>query len=280
MKKILTVIFLFASMAGFSQRVKYERGEMVIQGKVRADSLYSLDRNGDTVNHQQPTELGMGLAFVDGKLLIDTSDSEFKSALQVFVELYGTGGGGGGGIQPSDTAAMLAGYTRVARFLDSISTLRTLANTKISNANLNVGYSGTQVTIISDNGTDAQIDGPTSSNSGVFTAALYNYFFTIGSATWGTGNVSVSALNQKHNITISSSGGRTLAFSFLDAGEVIAMHIDNTSGGTITLTLPSNSYVQNPTTGEYTSAASVTVITGKSSLYLSKYDGTNYWFVY
>lgn len=296
MKKILALLICLSSLAAIAQPKKViSNGRIAMKTKLVVDSLYIVTSSGDTINVAESVNLGFGLAFEDGELVLDSADADLKA----FIAAYGGGeGGGGSGIQPSDTAAMLAGYTRVNRFLDSlsnhwtailnrvtstrftdsISTLRTLANTKIQT--ISAGYSGTKLTVIGSNGSSAEFDGPTSSNAGVFTSALYNYFFTVGSATWGAGIVSVSALNQKHNITISSSGGRTLAFAFLDAGEVIAMHIDNTSGGTITLTLPTNSFVQNPTTGEYTSAASVSIVTGKSSLYLSRYDGTDYWFVY
>jgi hypothetical protein len=79
------------------------------------------------------------------------------------------------------------------------------------------------------------------------------------------------------DVTFTSSGGRTIAFSNLrttgNVRDQSLVHFNNTSGGAITLTLPSNSYLAG--TG---SAASVNIPSGYSTLGLVKYDGTNYFF--
>ncbi|MBN8668773.1 MAG: hypothetical protein J0M30_14845 [Chitinophagales bacterium] len=70
--------------------------------------------------------------------------------------------------------------------------------------------------------------------------------------------------------TLTGTGGRTLAFSGLGTfgdGYQCLFFFDNTSGGTITLTLPSNCFVKN-SSGVYASGASVTIPTGKSNMSL------------
>lgn len=92
---------------------------------------------------------------------------------------------------------------------------------------------------------------------------------TAASNPTGTITYNVS-LGGQQNISLTSSGGRTLAFSNLRSGDIVGLTFNNTSGGTIVLTLPSNSYVAG--TG---SAASVTLPTGRSVLTLVSYDGTD-----
>lgn len=81
----------------------------------------------------------------------------------------------------------------------------------------------------------------------------------------------------RNGITFTTTGARTLAFSNIYTGYLCTFYIDNTSGSTVALTLPSNGYVQN-TSGIYVSTASVTVPTGKSTISLVLYDGSNYWY--
>lgn len=103
---------------------------------------------------------------------------------------------------------------------------------------------------------------------------------TKATATWAAGAVSVNSNTARHDILITATGARTLSITNITTTRNVVIWIDNTSGATVVLTLPTNSFVQNTTTGVYTSAASVTLAQGKTALVLSNYDGTNYWFNY
>lgn len=74
------------------------------------------------------------------------------------------------------------------------------------------------------------------------------------------------------DVSLTATGGRTLAFSNHRSGDIVLFRFNNTSGSTIVLTLPSNSFLDG------TSASTLTVATGRSQISLSGYDGTNYFF--
>lgn len=113
-----------------------------------------------------------------------------------------------------------------------------------------------------------------SSAAGVMTVNQYNRLFTRQTSANPTGTITVNVNSGAQiGITFTATGGRTLAFLNLVAGDLVKIVIDNTSGSTVALTLPSNSFSAG--TG---SAASVTIPTGKSVLSLVDYDGTNYYF--
>lgn len=106
----------------------------------------------------------------------------------------------------------------------------------------------------------------------------YNKLFTLQTSTNPTGTITHNANSgSRHAITFTGSGGRTLAFSNITTGYLVTFYFDNTSGGAITLTLPSNGFVQN-SSGVYASAASISIPVGKTSVSLNLYDGTNYWY--
>lgn len=109
----------------------------------------------------------------------------------------------------------------------------------------------------------------------------YARLFTRQTATWSsdTVTVNVNSGGQLH-ATISASGTRTLAFSNLNTGDIVKISINNTSGGAVTLNLPSNSFVQNKSTGVYESETDVSLLEGRTILYLVDYDGTNHLFNY
>ena len=109
---------------------------------------------------------------------------------------------------------------------------------------------------------------------GLLTVNQHKRLFALQSSANPTGTITHNQNSGgQHKITFTSSGGRTLAFSNLSTGDITLFQFDNTSGGAITLTLPSNAFVN------YLSAATASIPTNKSSLSLSHYDGTNYWFL-
>ena len=119
------------------------------------------------------------------------------------------------------------------------------------------------------------INGPMSSatGNGYMKSIDYKRSFTaqtISNPT-GTWTFDVNAGGQA-DVSLTATGGRTLAFSNLRTGDICIFRFNNTSGATITLTLPSNSFLDG------TSAATLTIPTGRSQISLSGYDGTNSFF--
>lgn len=119
------------------------------------------------------------------------------------------------------------------------------------------------------------INGPMSSatGNGYMKSIDYKRSFTaqtISNPT-GTWTFDVNAGGQG-DVSLTSTGGRTLAFSNIRTGDICLFRFNNTSGSTIVLTLPSNSFLDG------TSAASLTIPTGRSIFSLSGYDGTNSFF--
>lgn len=113
-----------------------------------------------------------------------------------------------------------------------------------------------------------------SSTTGTLTANQFNRLYTRQPLANPTGTITFNVnLGAQAGITFTASGARTLAFSNIISGDLVKLAFDNTSGGIVTLTLPSNSFVAG--TG---SAASVDIPTGKSVLSLVDYNGTNYYF--
>lgn len=117
-----------------------------------------------------------------------------------------------------------------------------------------------------------------STQRGVIGSGNFKQLFTYQSSANPTGTITHDGNSgSRHGITFTSSGGRTLAFSNVGLGYLVTFYFDNTSGGAITLTLPSNGFVQN-SSGIYVSAASVSIPVGKSTMSLNLYDNTNYWY--
>jgi hypothetical protein len=88
----------------------------------------------------------------------------------------------------------------------------------------------------------------------------------------GTWTYDVNAGGQA-DVTLSSTGGRTLAFSNQRLGDIILLRFNNTSGSPITITFPSNSFLN------YVSASTMTIPVGRSFVSLAGFDGTNYYFI-
>lgn len=108
---------------------------------------------------------------------------------------------------------------------------------------------------------------------GLLSVAKYKNLFghtTLSNPT-GTITIDMSTYGQ-YLITQTSTGGRTLAVTNANPGTIFILDFDNTSGADIIYTLPANSFVN------YVSSATATIPANKSSLSLSHYDGTNYWF--
>lgn len=113
-----------------------------------------------------------------------------------------------------------------------------------------------------------------STHDGYMVKADWNRLFGRQKLANPTGTITFDpTLGGQAGITFTSTGGRTLAFSNLRYGGSIKLHIENTSGATITLTLPSNSRLTG--TG---SVSTITIPTGNSTVSLNDYDGTNYLF--
>lgn len=108
-----------------------------------------------------------------------------------------------------------------------------------------------------------------STYAGLLKNTDYNRSYKLKSENNPTGTITMNIDSSGQRMYFfTSTGGRTLAFSNLRRGDIALITFDNTSGSDITLTLPSNSYVNN------TSAATTTIPTGLSSLSLYNYDGT------
>jgi hypothetical protein len=121
---------------------------------------------------------------------------------------------------------------------------------------------------------DAGVDIELGAAGSGLTAEQEARLFTLQTSANPTGTITHDQdLGGQHKITFTATGGRTLDFDNLITGDITLFQIDNTSGSDITLTLPSNSYVN------YASAATATIPANKSSLSLSHYDGTNFWFI-
>jgi len=113
-----------------------------------------------------------------------------------------------------------------------------------------------------------------SSNAGFMQSTDYKRAYTTQTLTPASGawTYDVNAGGQAE-VTFSATGGRTLAFSNQRAGDILLFRFNNTSGSSITITLPANSFVN------YASATTLVIPTGRSSVSLSGYTGTNYYFV-
>lgn len=102
----------------------------------------------------------------------------------------------------------------------------------------------------------------------------YARMFVRQTATDPTGTITLNIdAGGQSGISLATTGGRTLAFSNLRTGDIFKITFNNTSGATVTLTLPSNSFIAGTGT-----ASTVTIPTGRSMLTLTDYDGTNYLF--
>jgi|GEM_PF-4997133 len=99
------------------------------------------------------------------------------------------------------------------------------------------------------------------------------YRQAISSAGSGSFTVDVDNGGQVGLSLTTSTGTRTILFSHLNTGDLVKMVIDNSSGGAITLVVPTNSYLQG--TG---ATATITIPAGKSMLSLADFDGGNYLF--
>lgn len=326
MKKILTIILIFASVAGFSQeRTKYETGPAIRKGSMWLDSIYVKLPSGTFINLRhlidslvmEPVPLDTTLKYDEDGLGLDTTSQVLKD----FIAAYGGGGEGGGGsgtVSNSANANRLAVYaasgttvsalaaitasralasdanglpvasaatsTELGYLAGVTSAIQTQLNAKAGPTNITAVTNGSdQVTVNSSTQTGGGADFPavTTTTAGILIPSRYNRSYTRQTATWSTGTVTVNINNGGQvGAAMSTSGDRTLAFSNLAAGDMCKISMNNTSGGSITLTLPSNSFVQNTTTGVYESAASVTVPSGRTILTLTDFDGTNYLFVY
>ncbi len=116
------------------------------------------------------------------------------------------------------------------------------------------------------------VNGPMSSatGNGYLKAIDYKRSFTAQTVSnpTGTWTYDVNAGGQA-DVSLTATGGRTLAFSNVRTGDIVLMRFNNTSGSEITLTLPSNSFLDGA------SASTATIPTGRSQISLSGYDGTN-----
>lgn len=116
------------------------------------------------------------------------------------------------------------------------------------------------------------VSGGGAGGGSALTAAQENRLFTRQTFSDPTGTVTIDVdEGGQAALSLSTAGGRTLAFSNLNTGDIVKMYFDNTTGGAVTLTLPANSFIAG--TG---SAATIEIPTGKSLLTLSDYNGTNY----
>lgn len=209
------------------------------------------------------------------------SDSVFykKGTVETFAykDSVGTGGGGLADGDYGDVSVSGSG------------TIMTINNGEVTNIMLadmpahtfkgnNTGTSDVTLNLTAAELT-AELDSATASLQGLLTARRFRQLFSLQASTPGTGTVTHNAYNGgQDKWTMSATGARTLAYSNITSGYQNVFYFDNTSGATIALTLPSNSYVQN-SSGVYASAASVTIPTGKTTMSLALYDGTNYWFI-
>ena len=178
------------------------------------------------------------------------------------------------GFTPGDDAAIASTdniFSAFQKTQGQINNLSSQFNTSLSDsADLYVAWPLKQV-----NDSTWGIDKADATHDGYLDSLDYIKMFVRQTVTDPTGTFTVNAnLGTQAGISFATTGARTLAFSNISAGNVVKISINNTSGGTVTLTLPSNSFVAG--TG---SAASVTIPTGRSMLTLSDYDGTNFMFV-
>jgi hypothetical protein len=121
----------------------------------------------------------------------------------------------------------------------------------------------------------AAIPDASTSIRGLLTTVDYNRSYIRQTALSNpTGTITFNIANGgQANVTFTSTGGRTVAYSNLRSGDLVRWTIDNTSGASITLTLPSNSFVN-----DVGSSSTIIIPEGKSILDLGSYDGTNYYY--
>ena len=197
------------------------------------------------------TTLGIG---------IDTSDGNLNVATQGYVDRAIAAGGGGGG--ETNTASSVGGGLSLYAYKGG-------ADLKFRSLNTNHFDTASNLASLDT------INGPMSSatGNGYMKSIDYKRSFTaqtISNPT-GTWTFDVNAGGQG-DVSLTSTGGLTLAFSNIRTGDICLFRFNNTSGATITLTLPANSFLDGA------SAATLTIPTGRSQISLSGYDGTNSFF--
>lgn len=175
----------------------------------------------------------------------------------------------------NDSLYIIGGDTLdISSYSDTHATLYFLNGLTGSSQNFATGTSGSDFNISSSVSTH-QFNLPTASVTARGLLNTPDYKRSYGSQALtpaaGAWTFDVSAGGQA-DITFSTTGGRTLAFSNQRTGDILLFRFNNTSGASIAVTLPSNSFLN------YTSSATMTIPSGRSSVSLSGYDGTNYYF--
>lgn len=182
-----------------------------------------------------------------------------------------------GVVSGSTTTFLNLQYNGVVRVNNNADTLATKAYVRsLAGTGGTTGYSNLYVQwpLKMVNDSTMKIDKADLTHDGYLDSLDYARLFVRQSITDPTGTITLNVdAGGQAGITLATTGGRTLAFSNLRSGDVFKVAFNNTSGGTVTITLPTNAFVAGTGT-----ATTVIVPTGRSTLTLSDYDGTNYLF--